>query len=108
MCGYFKDNGSMDPSLQPKLVRRIFELHRKLLKQQGAVSRLRYVGIGTTVYACMWPPGLKLHEVTPTRPAERSLMLESDANAEFELVELEKEEADSFDFIRTLKHLPRW
>lgn len=36
------------------LARTIFETHRAALKRQGKASKLRYVGIGQTVYAYMW------------------------------------------------------
>lgn len=87
------------------LARMIFNTHRCGMQEQGAASKLRYIGIGRSVYTLTWAVGSSnvhtsqsMNQVTANHPPDKRI-------DDFEVLELEFEEAYGFDFIRTLDKL---
>lgn len=80
------------------LAKSIFEIHRDAMRRQGKASKLRYVDIGQTVYACMWPGISTFSEKTEYHTRAEEIQYGS---SNFKLIELEKEELRTFDFFRT-------
>ena len=68
------------------------------MRGQGKISKLRYVGIGEIVYACMWPGTSTFSERTKYHTRAGDIQY---GNSDFKLIELEKEELKTFDFFRT-------
>jgi hypothetical protein len=85
----------------------VFKAHRKASRDQGLTSRLRYVGIGMSVYTLAYTllsvsgnerTLQSIDQVTSSHPLDEH-------NDDFELLELEFEEASSFDFIKSLQKI---
>jgi hypothetical protein len=87
--------------------RMIFEAHRKAMKDRGRKSRLRYVGIGMSIYTLTYP----IPSASRTKPkslstsCQRFSHLLDEQYDDFELLEIESEEAYAFDFIKTLQKI---
>jgi hypothetical protein len=87
--------------------RMVFKVHRQAMKDRGRTSRLRYVGIGMSVYTLTYPiPSASRTEPTsPSTGFQRSSHFLDEQDDDFELLEIESEEAYAFDFIKTLQKI---
>jgi hypothetical protein len=84
---------------------KIIKAHRKAMKDQGLVSKLKYVGIGMSVYAVTYPILSARLKNQKTRRSDRHVSTRGlhKFNDYFELVELEAEETNGFDFTTNLE-----
>jgi len=90
-----------------ELAEKIIKAHRKAMMNRGLVSKLKYIGIGKSVFAVTYPilpancKGQK-----PRRTNQRgSTRKSSNLNDGSQLVELESEEACGFDFVKNLEKI---
>jgi len=111
MAGYHK---YIPDEWSPKneLARKIFKAHRKDMRGQGLDSKLRYIGIGMSVYTLTYPmpPASRKNRDTQHTKLQHknrfgSIRRSDEQDDDIEVVELESEEAYSFDFIKTLEKI---
>jgi hypothetical protein len=109
MSGYYILSSDISGEQTSSLVfaKMIFKAHRKAMKDRGCTSRLRYVGLGMSVYALTYPiPSASRTEPTSLSiGCQRSFNFLDEQDDNFELLEIESEEAYAFDFIKTLQKI---
>ncbi len=85
--------------------RLIFKAHQKSMKDRGRISILRYVGIGMSIYRLTYLPASRTKPESPSTGCQRFPHLLDEQDDDFELLEIESEEAYAFDFIKSLQKI---
>lgn len=106
MCGYHILSSEIPGELGPKAVfaKKIFKTHQRAMRGQGLISKLRYVGIGMSVYARRYTKS-SASDNDRTSQHSDALISPGALDDDFELAELDSEEAHTFDFIKTLEKI---
>jgi len=90
-----------------ELAKKIIKAHRKVMSDQGLVSKLKYIGIGKSVFAVAYPilPANGKYQ-KPRRTNQRgSTRRLNKLDDDLDVVELEAEEANGFDFVKNVEKI---
>ncbi|KAM3068956.1 hypothetical protein ACMFMG_004131 [Clarireedia jacksonii] len=110
MCERVGHSRKLDIMEPAELARKIFKTFQKRMNALGRESKLRYVGIAGTVFTCLWLPrwaagsGVNRTGKDTVNGSGSGAVNSTDSGEDFEIYELDKEEARAFDFVRMVEY----